>query len=66
MAKIVVTKVVMDNGEEIKLQYDPSEVIGKFTQKDGKIRDEFIEIGVLYINPRHVSLLCYEEEEEEM
>ena len=65
MAKNAITKVIMDNGEELKLLYTPSEVIDKFTQKDGKIRDEFIELGVLYINPKHVSMLCYEEEETE-
>lgn len=55
----------MDNGEECVLYYTPTEVIEKFTNKDGTIRDEFIEMGVLYINPKHVSMLSYEEIEED-
>ena len=57
-----VTKLIMDNGEECLLSYDPVEIIEKFTNKDGKIRDEFIEMGILYINPKHVSMMCYDEE----
>jgi hypothetical protein len=65
LTKQVITKVIMDSGEEFTLYYNPSEVIKRFTQEDGKIRDEFIEMGVLYINPKHVSMLCYEEVEED-
>lgn len=64
MAKQVITKVIMDNGIEYTIYYDPVDVIKKFTNKDGKIRDEFIEMGICYINPKHVSMLCYQEEEE--
>jgi hypothetical protein len=53
----------MDSGNEFTLQHDPAELINKFT-KDGKVRDEFIEMGALYINPKHVSSMCYIEEEE--
>lgn len=65
MAKTVVTKVIMDSGEKCTLPYDPAEIIEKFTHKNGKIRDEFIEIGTIYINPKHVSMMCYEEVETE-
>lgn len=65
MTKQVITKVIMDSGEEFTLYYNPLEAIKRFTQEDGKIRDEFIEMGVLYINPKHVSMLCYEEVEED-
>ena len=63
VSKNVITKVIMDSGEEFTLQYKPIELINKFTH-DGKIRDEFIEFGILYINPKHVSMMLYEEEEE--
>lgn len=65
LTRKAITKVIMDSGEECVLDYTPTEVIEKFTNKDGTIRDEFIEMGVLYINPKHVSLLRYEEEEAE-
>jgi len=58
----VVTVIIMDSGEEYTLQHDPVEIIRKFTDKDGRIRDEFIEMGPFYINPKHVSSLCYKEE----
>ncbi|MDD4200664.1 MAG: hypothetical protein PHS19_04665 [Eubacteriales bacterium] len=65
MAMMVVTEIIMDSGEVIRVECDPVEVIRKFTDKEGKIRDEFIEYGVDYINPKHVSLLRYKEEEED-
>lgn len=65
MTRRAITRVIMDNGEECVLYYTPTEVIEKFTNKDGTIRDEFIEMGVLYINPKHVSMLSYEEIEED-
>lgn len=64
MAKELITKVIMDNGEECTLNFSPAEIIERFTKKDGTLRDEFIEMGTLYINPKHVSMLCYEEVEE--
>jgi len=61
VAKTVVMKVIMDSGEQFTLPYDPAEIIEKFTHKDGRIRDEFIEMGAIYINPKHVSMMCYDE-----
>ncbi len=61
----VVTKVIMNNGEKFTLHQDPAEVIEKFTDENGKILDKFIEMGVLYINPKHVSMLIYEENKED-
>ena len=56
------TKVIMSNGNDFTLELDPAEVIEKFTNRDGTIKNEFIEIGTRYINPIHVAELIYEEE----
>lgn len=55
------SEIYLDNGHKIELDDDPGELIEKFTDKDGKIRDEFIEMGINYINPKHVSLIVYDE-----
>ncbi len=55
------SEVYLDNGHKIEIDDDPAELIEKFTDKNGKIRDEFIEMGISYINPRHVSLIVYGE-----
>lgn len=53
--------VYLDNGKEIKVDDDPCELIEKFKDGDGKISDEFIEIGLYYINPKHVTMVKYDE-----
>lgn len=65
MKKISVTNIIMDNGEVIKVEGIPETIISELTDKDGEIINKFIRYGVDYINPRNVSLLRYEEENEE-
>jgi len=52
MDKRTITKVFMDNGKEVDLNYPPDEVLKKFTE-NGKIVDKFLEFGECYINPKH-------------
>ena len=63
MSKNAVTIVSLCNGKEVRLSGTPKEIVKKMTGEDGKLRDELIEFGVFYINPKHVSMLNYEEEE---
>lgn len=60
--KKVVTEIYLNCGEKIELEYNPAELIEKFS-KDGKIRNEFLEIGSYFINPSNVSMMIYREEE---
>lgn len=59
--KKITTKITMDSGDIIDSLYEPKEIMELFVGSDGKIRDEFIEFGIYYINPKHVSLLEYVE-----
>jgi|GEM_PF-1483607 len=64
MALVPVTTIIMDNGEVVRVQGMPEEVIKELTH-NGKIRNKFIRIGAYYINPSHVSILSLSEEEED-
>lgn len=63
MAKISITKLIMDNGEEIKVEGTPDKILDMLYSKMGVMHNDFVKFGIDYINPAHVSLLRYEEEE---
>jgi hypothetical protein len=64
MAKAI-TRIVMSSGNVIPTEDAPDDVIAKFTDNNGKLKNAFIEFGITYINPSQVSELIYGEKEYE-
>lgn len=61
MDKEYTTIAVMSDGKKFEFSGIPSEIVDRLTDKNGKLRDEFVSFGAFYINPKQIIMLYSDE-----